>query len=40
MSEDFLHYVWQFRSFDNNSLKTVEGENLTIIQQGFLNKNA
>ena len=40
ISEDFLHYVWQFRSFDNNSLKTVEGENLTIIQQGFLNKNA
>lgn len=38
--EDFLHYVWQFRSFDNNDLKTAEGENLKIIHQGFLNKNA
>ena len=39
-SEDFLHYVWQFRSFDNNNLKTAEGESLKIMQQGFLNKNA
>ena len=38
--EDFLHYVWQFRSFDNNDLKTADGENLKIIHQGFLNKNA
>ncbi|KQR71107.1 DUF2851 family protein [Pedobacter sp. Leaf176] len=39
-SEDFLHYVWQFRSFDNNELKTADGESLKIIHQGFLNKNA
>jgi len=38
--EDFLHYVWQFRSFDNNDLKTDGGKNLKIIHQGFLNKNA
>ncbi|GGI23451.1 DUF2851 family protein [Pedobacter mendelii] len=38
--EDFLHYVWQFRSFDNNDLKTADGESLKIIHQGFLNKNA
>ncbi|KQN36107.1 hypothetical protein ASE92_08195 [Pedobacter sp. Leaf41] len=38
--EDFLHYVWQFRSFDNNDLKTADGENLKIIHQGFLNRNA
>jgi len=38
--EDFLHYVWQFRSFNNNDLKTADGENLKILHQGFLNKNA
>jgi len=38
--EDFLHYVWQFRSFDYNDLKTVDGENLKIFHQGLLNKNA
>lgn len=38
--EDFLHYVWQFRSFDNNDLKTADEQNLKIIHQGFLNKNA
>ncbi|RZK21094.1 MAG: DUF2851 family protein [Pedobacter sp.] len=38
--EDFLHYVWQFRSFDHNDLKTADRENLKIIHQGFLNKNA
>ena len=38
--EDFLHYVWQFRSFDNNDLETADRENLKIIHQGFLNKNA
>jgi len=39
-SEDFLHYVWQFRSFDNNNLKTADGESLKIMHQGFLNKDA
>ncbi|WP_316738953.1 DUF2851 family protein [Pedobacter aquatilis] len=38
--EDFLHYVWQFRSFDNNDLRISSGECLKIIHQGFLNKNA
>ncbi|RDC58272.1 DUF2851 family protein [Pedobacter chinensis] len=38
--EDFLHYIWQFRSFDYNDLKTADGENLKIFHQGFLNKNA
>jgi len=39
-SEDFLHYVWQFRSFNNNNLETADGESLKIMHQGFLNKNA
>lgn len=38
--EDFLHYVWQFRSFDYNELKTSAGENLEIINTGLLNRNA
>ncbi|GGE40728.1 uncharacterized protein DUF2851 [Pedobacter psychrotolerans] len=39
-SEDFLHYVWQFKSFDHFDLKTADGQNLKVIHQGFLNKNA
>ncbi|MCX2574850.1 DUF2851 family protein [Pedobacter sandarakinus] len=38
--EDFLHYVWQFRSFSHTNLKTSDGEDLRIIHQGMLNKNA
>ncbi|WP_293782970.1 DUF2851 family protein [uncultured Pedobacter sp.] len=38
--EDFLHYVWQFRSFDYNGLQTCDGENLEIINTGLLNRNA
>jgi len=39
-SENFLHYVWRFRSFDNADLKTAASEKLKIIHQGFLNENA
>ncbi|WP_412468038.1 DUF2851 family protein [Pedobacter sp. KLB.chiD] len=38
--EDFLHYVWQFRSFDYNGLQTCDGEDLEIITTGLLNRNA
>lgn len=38
--EDFLHYVWQFRSFDYNDLQTTDGEKVKIINPGLLNKNA
>lgn len=38
--EDFLHYVWQFKSFDFKALKTANGESLEIIQSGLLNKNS
>lgn len=38
--EDFLHYVWQFKSFDFVDLQTFDGESTTIIHQGFLNKNS
>ncbi|WP_316800723.1 DUF2851 family protein [Pedobacter frigidisoli] len=39
-TEDFLHYVWQFRSFKNRDLQTCAGESLNIIYQGLLNRNA
>lgn len=38
--EDFLHYVWQFKSYSFNDLRTADGEDLKVIHQGFLNKNA
>jgi len=38
--EDFLHYVWQFKSFDFGDLKTATAETLKFIHQGFLNKNS
>ncbi|MGM9478420.1 DUF2851 family protein [Pedobacter sp. GSP4] len=38
--ENFLHYVWQFRSFDFTALQTIDGEELKIISPGLLNKNA
>lgn len=34
MKEDFLHYIWQFKKFDFSGLKTVQGENLTILNSG------
>jgi len=39
-NEDFLHYVWKFRSFDFNGLQTASGEKLKIISPGFWNKDA
>lgn len=39
-TEDFLHYVWQFKSFDFSELQTADGVPIKIIHQGFLNKNS
>ncbi|PWS31170.1 DUF2851 family protein [Pedobacter paludis] len=38
--EDFLHYVWQFKSFNFDNLQTADGLPIKIIHQGFLNKNS
>ena len=38
--EDFLHYVWQFKSFNFNDLKTYAGAELSIINSGIWNKNS
>jgi hypothetical protein len=35
MKEDFLHYVWQYKKFAFVNLKTVSGQELTIIHSGY-----
>jgi len=40
MNEDFLHYLWKYRYFKNQSLKTETGERLEIINTGTYNRNA
>ncbi|MBL4675207.1 MAG: DUF2851 family protein [Mucilaginibacter sp.] len=39
-TEDFLHYVWQFRLFNRFNLRTTEGEELEIQSVGLHNNNA
>lgn len=34
MKEDFLHYLWKFKKFDTLNLKTVNQEDVTIINTG------
>jgi hypothetical protein len=34
MKEDFLHYLWKFKKFDALNLKTVNNEEITIINVG------
>ncbi len=34
MKEDFLHYLWKFKKFDTLNLKTLNGEEITIINVG------
>jgi hypothetical protein len=38
--EEFLHFIWQFRLYGNQKIYTVSGEEITVVRQGFLNKNA
>ena len=40
MSEDFLHYVWKFKRFQNLNLFTTEGLPLHILQTGIHNLDA
>ena len=39
-SEDFLHFIWQFKLFTTQQFFTTQGEQVTILQTGILNKNA
>ncbi len=36
-TEDFLHYVWKFRLFERNDLRTATGEELEIFSAGVHN---
>jgi hypothetical protein len=40
MREDFLHFVWQYQQFNTHSLKTTQGQPLTILRVGKLNSHA
>ncbi|MDQ3192266.1 MAG: DUF2851 family protein [Bacteroidota bacterium] len=40
MTEEFLHYIWQFRNFDNSGLKAHTGESIEIIKTGDHNHNS
>ncbi len=39
-TEDFLHFVWQFRLYDQAELLTTEGEFVRVLNGGFPHKDA
>lgn len=40
MKEDFLHHIWKFKLWETPQLKTVNGEEITIIKTGQHNTDA
>jgi len=40
MTEDFLHFIWKFKNFAPNNLKTIDGKPVKIIKTGEHNTNA
>lgn len=40
MTEDFLHYIWKFKRFNNFNFKSVTGESIHIIESGIHNHNS
>lgn len=40
MTEDFLHYLWKHKLFDNQNLRTESGEEIQILKSGEHNHNA
>ena len=40
MKEDLLHYIWQYRLYDNSDLKTTTGEGVEVIQHGIYNTDS
>ncbi|MFN0013343.1 MAG: DUF2851 family protein [Saprospiraceae bacterium] len=40
MREDFLHFLWRWRRFDSNDLRTTEGQALEILHPGEMNPHA
>ncbi|HRP60459.1 MAG TPA: DUF2851 family protein, partial [Vicingus sp.] len=39
-TEDFLHYIWNFKLFNTKELKTVQNEPITILKSGQHNTDA
>lgn len=39
MTEDYLHYTWQYRLFNKPELFTTSGEKLVVIQPGVYNRH-
>lgn len=37
MTEDYLHYIWQYRLYNKPELKTTAGQRLVVIQPGIHN---
>ena len=40
MQEDFLHYIWQFKKFELQDLKTTANEDVVVKTVGSHNQNA
>lgn len=40
MTENFLHYVWQYQQYNFNGLKTVDGLPVKVLKTGLLNSNS
>ena len=40
MTEDFLHFIWQFGLFERNNIKSVTGDKIEIYSLGQLNSDA
>ncbi|TXB65201.1 DUF2851 family protein [Vicingus serpentipes] len=40
MKEDFLHYIWNFKLFNSNNLKTEHHEEVQVIKSGQHNTDA
>lgn len=40
MNEEFLHYIWKFKLFDQQNLKTTTGEVVEIVKSGSHNTDA
>ena len=39
-NEDLLQFIWEYQLYDSKQLTTSTGEEVTILKQGFLNKNS
>ncbi|MBS1527249.1 MAG: DUF2851 family protein [Bacteroidetes bacterium] len=39
-TEDFIHYVWKFRLFDRDNLRTTTGENIEVFSAGLPNSDS